>query len=531
MPGYLIDLTIVFLYLVGILAFGLWMGRRTRSDREGYFLGGRRFGWLLIGASLFAANISSVQFVGQSGLAYQIGISAANPQIIGGIMLGVSAVFFIPVYLRTRIFTIPTFLEQRFNRKCKIVYSLTAITMGLFGIPVMLYAGCLVVIQLAGLDERYLLPCAAVMGLAVGLYAIVGGLTSIVYTELVHAVVLLLGGVLVLSFGLIRAGAGVFSGGVPNEHLRMIQPFDHPEMPITGVVTGLAFASLFWATTNQDILQRVLGARDLRHAQLGMLLGAFLKIIAIFVLVFPGLIASQVVPGINPDRAFPALVQTLLPVGLSGVVLAGLMAALMSSMDASLISVSTLFTIDVYPLVDRQVNERRALIVGRLVAGIVLAWAILLTPLIPRLGLIYPLIMKAGAYLLASVGVCYVLGRFSRRVNAFGALTTLVVGLVTGVLLVAITSVPVLKRFSPGWLLTTNFFHVSGGLVVLYSLVLMLASRLRPAPSEEELAFLRPPSTASAEMENVAHPPAILRRFGFWAAVYAACVAGVYLLF
>ncbi|WP_221031324.1 SLC5 family protein [Actomonas aquatica] len=528
------DLLIVIAYLAGVLVFGIWIGRRQQQSREGFFLGGRQFGWWLIGTSLFAANISSVQFVGQSGLTYQIGIAAANPQLIGGFMLGISAIFFIPVYLRTGIFTIPGFLEQRFDRRCKLIYCLTMVAMGLVTIPVMLYAGCLVVVQIFGVDETYLLPCAIVLGLTVGVYAIVGGLSSVVYTEMIHSLVLILGAALVLVLGLNRVGGlDVLMNSIPTEHFSLIQPMDHAQMPFTGVLTGLAFSSIFWASSNQELLQRTLGARDVRNAQLGMLLGAFLKILAIFILVFPGLIALHLVPGINPDRAYPALVQTLLPVGLSGVVMAGFLAALMSSLDSGLISLSSVFTIEIYPLLDRKVSERKALLVGRIAAGVVLVWGVIAAPWIEHLGLIYPLILKTGAYLFSSVGVCYLVGRFSRRVNATGALVTLTVGLLAGVLLVPLTSVPELQALAPAWLLETNFLHVGAGLVLVYAVCLYGFSALRPAPAASQLAFMTP-ETAGAGAGGpggATESVGLLRSFRFWFVIYILCFLGVYLLF
>ena len=265
-----VDIGIVVLYLVGVLVFGIWIGRREKADRKGFFLGGRNFSWLLIGTSLFATNISSVQFVGQSGLAYKIGIAAANPQLAGVICLALSAVFFIPIYLRTRIFTIPGFLESRYGRQAKLIYAVTLVFFGLCLSSIILCSGSLVALQLFGLGNEMIFYCALALGLATGIYAVTGGLSSVVYTDLVQSIVLLVGGVLVLFLGL--AAVGGLSGlveTVPPQHLQMMLPPDHEVMPFTAVLSGLLLISVFWATSNQDLLQRTLGAKDLRNAQLG----------------------------------------------------------------------------------------------------------------------------------------------------------------------------------------------------------------------------------------------------------------------
>ena len=174
-----IDIGIVIVYLIGVLSFGVWIGRREDPDRSGFFLGGKNFTWPLIGMSLFATHISSIQFVGQSGLAYSIGMAAASPQLTGVICIAISAMFFIPVYLRTRIFTIPGFLEHRYNKTAKQIYAVIVICFGLCLTSIVLYSGSLVALTLFGLENDKLFYCALFLGLASGLYAITGGLSNI----------------------------------------------------------------------------------------------------------------------------------------------------------------------------------------------------------------------------------------------------------------------------------------------------------------------------------------------------------------
>lgn len=525
-----IDIGIVIVYLIGVLAFGVWIGRRENPDRAGFFLGGKNFTWPLIGMSLFATHISSIQFVGQPGLAYSIGMAAASPQLTGVICIAISAMFFIPVYLRTRIFTIPGFLEHRYNKTAKQIYAVIVICFGLCLTSIVLYSGSLVALTLFGLDNDKLFYCALLLGLASGLYAITGGLSAVVYTDVIQSIVLLAGGVLVLFLGLNAAGGvNELVNTVPEQHLEILLPADHAVMPFTAVFSGLLLMSLFWAASDQDLLQRTLGAKDLRNAQLGMLLGGFLKIVAVFVLVFPGILALKLVPGVNPDQAYPTLIQTVLPIGVSGIVLAGLLAAIMSTLDSSIMSLSSIFTIDIYPRFTRKHDEQRALKVGRIVAVTILIWAIVTAPLLQHLGLIYLLLQKVINYLLPAVGVCYVIGRFNKRVNGFGAVVTMSLGFVIGISFLLMTTVPALKAVSPKIIVDANFFHVSFFLILAYAAILLISSRFRPAPAAEDLQFMQP--TEQELIEKRSKSGRLFGSFRFWVALYILAFVAVFILF
>lgn len=525
-----IDIGIVIVYLIGVLAFGVWIGRRENPDRSGFFLGGKSFTWPLIGMSLFATHISSIQFVGQSGLAYSIGMAAASPQLTGVICIAISAIFFIPVYLRTKIFTIPGFLEHRYNKTAKQIYAVIVICFGLCLTSIVLYSGSLVALTLFGLENDKLFYCALFLGLASGLYAITGGLSAVVYTDVVQTIVLLVGGVLVLFLGLNAAGGlNELISATPEQHLEIVLPADHPVMPFTAVFSGLLLMSLFWAASDQDLLQRTLGAKDTRNAQLGMLLGGFLKIVAVFVLVFPGILALKLVPGVNPDQSYPMLIQAVLPVGVSGIVLAGLLAAIMSTLDSSIMSLSSIFTIDIYPKFAGRPDEQRALRIGRIAAVTILVWAIVTAPLLQHLGLIYLLLQKVINYMLPAVGVCYVIGRFSKRVNGFGAVFTMSMGFVIGISFLLMTTVPALREVSPDIIVNANFFHVSFFLILIYTAILLISSRLRPAPAAADLEFMQP--TEQELIEQRLQARGLFGSFRFWVALYVLALIAVFVLF
>ncbi len=343
---------------------------------------------------------------------------------------------------------------------------------------------------------------------------------------------LLVGGTLVVLLGL--SAAGGLSGlleTVPPGHLDMMLPADHEVMPFTAVISGLLLISLFWATSNRDLLQRTLGARDLRNAQLGMLLGGFLKIVAVFVLVFPGLLAYKLVPGIDPDRAYPALIQQVLPVGVSGIVLAGFLAAVMSTLDSSIMSLSSVFANDIHPVLRPRDGQERALRVGRLVALTVLVWAICTAALVQHLGLIYLVLQKVLSYLLPAGGVCYIVGRFSRRVNGFGAVITMGAGFVVGMFLLLFTTLPALAPWCPDLILEANFYHVTFFLVLGYTATLLVAGRFRDAPDARDLAFLTATEEEKSAYRAAATRAGLFGSFRFWVRVYVCAFVGVFLLF
>ena len=522
-----IDLTVVSLYILGIVGFGLWVTKRQQKTSESYFLGNRQFTWPFVGMSLFATGISSMQFVGQAGLAYKIGIAASNPQLLGALMLGFSAIFFVPMFVQSKILTIPELLEVRYNRACKLIFSFTLVTLGVLGAPFGFYAGGLAVLELFKIDASYLWICCAVMGVAVAAYAVTGGLASMMIIDFVQGAILLLGGTIVLITGLIHLGKpGAELAPVPSTHYDLILPATNAEMPWTGVFSGLLIASLFFATTNAGLMQRVLAARDVYHARTGTVMAAMLKVVAVFVIVFPGIIAARLFPGINPDAAFPTMVNNLLPAGLSGLVLAGMIAALLSTADAGVNNLSSLITLNLYPFFAPRSSQANRLLVGRVSSILILVWSVAAAPFVASFGLIFPLTLKISAYLLGPVGVCYFFGRFSRRVNRQGAIAVLLLGYVIGLYLVLGTTFATLKPFVPDFVLRTNFYHVSAGLVACYSVILFAVSLFTAPPPAEQIAAVK---LTWATAPGARRP--FFQTFEFWCGLLFVAIAACYLIF
>ncbi len=525
----LVDIIVVISYLVGVTAIGIWVGKRQGKSREGFFLGGRRFSWMLIGFSLFATNISSTQFLGQSGAAYQNGMAVANMQLIGGLALGLSAMIIIPLYLRSQIYTLPQFLKLRYGDGAKLVLGVIYVTQSFLSSPIPLYLGGLMILSVFDIPDTYLWIICLCMGGTVAIYSLVGGLTSVVVTDLVQGVILIGGGTLVAIIGAYNVfvvGDGLRPDLVET-HVELIKPADDPRWPWPILVTGVFVHVMFWSTSNSGLLQRVLGAKDTYNAQCGMLLSSFLKILAVFVIVLPGVFAADLFPGIQADKSYAHMVDNMLPIGISGLVMASVIAAIMSSSDSGVMAVSSIVANDIYPSFHKGTTEKQSLLVGRIAAGCVLGFSMIAAPFIGSLQeLVFPIILKISGFMLTPVGVCFVFGRFNRRINQTGAMTTMLVGFAIGVSYLISTTIPAFKIYLPDWFLGIAFYYIIFGLSVFYTVLLFTVSYLTQPPGEKELEVL---SLIKDQSESVDRP--LYQKYGFWFLVYLICFALTYWVF
>src|SRR5690348_6817410 len=347
-----VDIIIIAVYFVIIFAIGLYFARKERTSTE-YFLAGRHVGWFAIGASLFVSNISTEHFIGLAGSGATSGLAVGHFEWLACLILLVLGWVFVPFYLRSNVFTMPEFLERRFNRQCSVYLASVSILAYIFTkISVHLYAAAVVLERVVGWSP---LTAAVILVVATGIYTIAGGLAAVIYTDLVQTLILIVGAVILTLIGLHRVGG--FAGlraGVPASYFHMIKPVNDPDFPWTGIFFGAPILGIWYWCTDQVIVQRVLSAKDEGHARAGTIFAGFLKILPVFILVLPGLIAfalyrdafvvrdGQVT---NGDIAYPMLVINLLPAGLVGVMIAALMAALMGAMSSVFNSASTLVTL------------------------------------------------------------------------------------------------------------------------------------------------------------------------------------------
>jgi SSS family solute:Na+ symporter len=483
-----LDLIVIAIYFIVVLGIGLWIARKTTTG-EDLFLGGRTFGWGIIGLSLFASNISSTTLIGLSGAAYSTGIVDSVYEWLSGIPLIVAAAIFIPLYLKSRITTIPEFLELRFDRRSRLFFSgITIFTSIVVDTAGGLYAGSLV-LQLF-FPDLILWQTCFVLAVIAGLYTAFGGLKAVVYTDAIQAIVLIVGcSVLTyMMFEKMDFDWGAVMASAPEGHFSVVRDLDHPTLPWTGLLLGVPFLGFWYWTTNQYIVQRVLGAKDIKNARGGVMLAGFLKIIPLFIMVIPGAMAISLLPGLeNGDQVLPTAILTILPVGMVGLVLAGLIAAIMSSVDSTLNSASTLVVKDFIDSSGQQgrgagrLTEKQIVNYGRITTVVLMLVAAIWAPMIQNFTGIWTYLQQMFSIIVPPVVVVFLVGVFYKRGNGDGAFWTLLAGTALGVVLF------LLGQFD---LWPFHFTTNVGMMVGICTLIFIGVSRGTDEPVYEEIADL-----------------------------------------
>jgi SSS family solute:Na+ symporter len=496
-----IDWALIGAYFVVVTGIGLHFVRRAK-DATSYFLAGRHAGWIAIGGALFAANISSEHFVGLAGDGYTSGLAVAQFELFAAVACLALGWVFIPFYIRAGVFTMPEFLERRYNPACRRYLTvISLVSYVLTKISVTLYAGSLFLNMLFGWD---LYTSSLIMVVATGLYTVAGGLAAVIYTELIQAFVLVAGAAMLTWIGLDRAGGlSAVIDAIPKDHWSMLKPIDHPAYPWPGMIFGLPILGIWYWCTDQYIVQRALGARNVDHARGGALLAGFLKLLPMFLLVLPGMIALKLFPDVangESNRVYPML-TTLLPAGVKGLVIAGLFAAMMSSLAACFNSCGTLFTMDLYKPRRPQATERELVFVGRAVTVVMVAIGIAYVPMMEHLGGsdLYQYLQKIQAYISPPIAAVFLLGVFFKRLNGRGALASLYAGFVLGVARLTLE----FGSNAAGWrlgpiapLVEMNFLHFAICLFAVCVGVLVAVSLATPAAPAAQLAGLTFATTA-----------------------------------
>lgn len=505
----LLDWIVVAGYFLLTIGVAVWASRRERGAGEtaaGYFLAGRNVGWFVVGASLFASNIGSEHLVGLAGTGAASGVAVAQFEIIAALCLLTLGWLFVPFYLRSGVYTMPEFLERRYSPGARWYLAIVSIiAYVLTKISVTIAAGGIVFESLMGIDFW---TGALVVVVATGAYTVIGGLLAVLYTDLMQMFVFVAGAIAVTTIGLSALGGwGEMARAVGPEFLTMWKPVSDPAFPWTGILFGAPILGVWYWCTDQFIVQRVLSARDRTEARRGTLFAGLLKLLPLFLFVIPGVIAAALVKRgqmtlDRPDQALPTLVATLLPTGLRGVVVAGLLAALMSSLSSVFNSCSTLITLDVYKKLRPDAPERRLVWVGRVSTGLLVVLGLLWIPLMRLIsGQLYQYLQSVQAYISPPIAAVFLIGVLWRRVNARGAMAALVVGFVLGMArLVAELN----KGSLGGWALAyadINFLHFAVLLFAICSAVLVLASLTAPPPPAAQIAGLTFATTPEAAAE------------------------------
>lgn len=525
----IVDLAIVIAYLVAITVYGIVVGRKSARTQEGYFLGGRNFGWMAIGFSLYATNISTTQFMSTSGLAQKIGLASINNDLIGAFLLAVSAVLFIPLYVRSGLCTMTEFLERRYGREAKLIYSVTYLLQSALTMPMGIYIGAIAVLGLFNLSNDHLVLACLLIGGSVGLYSVLGGLTAVVKTDVVQAILMTCAGLLITGIAIVKAGGwSALHAAAGPERFELLQPHGS-QMPWTAL-PGVAIASTFFAFCNVGMLQRVLGARDVRHAQCGMLFAAFLKLLCIPLFALPGIAAIQLFPDAGGDQTYALMVRDFLPVGLSGLVLAGLLSAMLSSADSSVCAISSVVAYDIHPLIRPNAPVEAQLRFGKWTAAGIILFGVALAPLCAGIENVYLFTLRMFAFMFQPIGVCFLFGRFVRRVNNAGAVVTMIAGLVLGFAYVLCSSLPPLQWLVPDWIGSLHFYELLPFFWLVLVAILFGVSLATPPPPLEKLAVLElaheHPQAGTSRV-----PLPFWRTFGFWLTVFLVMLGGAYAVF
>ncbi|KAF1693595.1 sodium/sugar symporter [Pseudoxanthomonas koreensis] len=429
-----LDVVIVLVYLAGIFALAQWVSREKAGHQKSttdYFLASRSLPWWAIGASLIAANISAEQIIGMSGSGYALGLAIASYEWMAAATLLIVGKFFLPIFLRNRIYTMPQFLEERYGTRIRTLMAVFWLGLYVFvNLTSILWLGSIAVTQVTGMDQMLALALLGLFALAYQLY---GGLKAVALTDIVQVTLLVMGGLLVTGITLGHIGDGSVLGGFSKlwaehpGHFEMILSKDNPfykDLPgISVLIGGMWIMNISYWGFNQYIIQRALAAKDIREAQKGVVFAAFLKLLMPLVVVVPGIAAVVLAPDLaKPDQAYPTM-MALLPGGILGLVFAALVAAIVASLASKINSVATIFTLDFYAKKRPDAGQGHLVRVGRIAAVVSVLLAILTArPLLGSFDQAFQYIQEYTGFFTPGIVVIFVLGLFWKRANEAGAL-------------------------------------------------------------------------------------------------------------
>ncbi len=478
-----LDFILFAVYLVLNIALGLWVARRKTVGTRDYFLAGDGLPWYTIGGSIVAANISTEHFIGMIGVAYAVGFVVAQWEWGNWFTFSALIWIFLPYYIRGGLYTMPEFLERRYNPTCRYLFAVCSLVLWIVAqMAVVMLAGGKAMKGMFGFDETLTILCLAVLA---GSYTIYGGLVSVAWTDFLQFVVMMMGGLVVTVIGLDKVGGLHNLMATAPEKFKIIYPITDKDYPWFGVWSLFISIGIWYNCTNQFIVQRCLGARSEWDARMGVVFAGFMKILLPLLVVVPGIIAFKLYPGLaDKDQAFPTLVRELVPVGLSGIVMAGLASGMLSHISSVLNSCSTVFTMDLYkPFFGRGKADEHMVTVGRLSAFLILAIATLLAIWFSHRQLgVFVLIQNVGAWVAAPIAAVFLLGVLWKRTTAWAA---------TFVLLFAFPYTALVEYYlfkHVSWLMPFDNWLNRTFLVWATSMVLLVVlSLITPAPDPEKI--------------------------------------------
>jgi len=446
-----IDWIVLGLFCLALVGIIIWVVRQKSETSTDYFLAGRDATWLAIGASIFASNIGSEHLVGLAGAGASSGMAMAHWEMHGWLIL-ILGWFFVPFYARSGVFTMPEFLEKRYNKGSRSVLSIISLVSYVFTkVAVTVYAGGVVFKEVFGIESMFGIDFfwISAVGLVVltGIYTTLGGMKAVLWTSVLQTPILLVGSLAVLVIGLIKLGGWSemmeICRAVPvnadgDTMVNLMRSANDPEYPWTGVILGSAIIGFWYWCTDQFIVQRVLSGRNQQEARRGAILGAALKLSPVFIFLIPGMIAYSLnakgmITLTDSDAAFSVLVKELLPLGFKGLVVGGILAALMSSLASLFNSSATLFTVDFYQKFKPAAPEKELVKVGRIATVVVVVLGILWIPVMRGLGkVLYAYLQDVQSLLAPGIAAVFLLGIASRKTTPMAGLIGLISGFVLG---------------------------------------------------------------------------------------------------
>jgi solute:Na+ symporter, SSS family len=510
-----LDWIIIALYF-GVIGYVAWWYGRHQKDKEDYFLAGRNAGWVVIGASIFTSNIGSEHIVGLAGQGASTGMAMAHWELHAWVLIMLAGLF-VPFYYKSGVETIPEFLEKRFGSRARWILSVVSLVAYVFTkVSVTVYAGAIVFQALLpdtfGSPEKAFWVGAFATVIITGIYTVFGGMRAIMSTATPQAVIILVGSALITTIGLNRLGGWgelVAMAKSNADQFALWRPLSDPGFPWLGVLIASPIVGIWYWCTDQYIVQRALSAKDLATARRGALFGGLLKVWPVLIFLIPGMIGwalhqkgiitlppkiigGVIVSEIDGDRVFPTLVMALLPTGVRGLIVACLLAALMSSLASLFNSSASLFTNDIYQKLRPGQSERHLLTVGRIATTVVVFLGMIWIPVMARIsgGGLYQYLQSVQGYLAPPITAVFLIGLFWPRMNSAGAVWGLVGGFVLGMAKLTVQTFYGKGKVETPVLLAQigdfNFLYATGLLFLASAVIIVLATLSTPPPSREQ---------------------------------------------
>ena len=515
------DILIIFLYFIFIVYLGIKYSKS--KDEKSYFLAGRGMAWPVIGFSLFAASISSSTLIGQAWDAYSTGIAVFNYNLISVLVMIFFAWFILPFYIKSKIFTIPEFLEKRFNVASRYYFSAITIIVNIFlDAAGSLYAAAMVMKLV--FPEASILTLSIIFAIVVAAYTIPGGLSAAIRVDLMQGIFLLVGSVVLTFYATYNGGAEYVKELLTEGDvlMKLVRPNNDSSVPWLGMIVGIPILGLFFWGNNQQLVQRVLTAKSVDEGRKGVLLVGFLTMLTLFLIIIPGVMAIKFFPDLpKPDMVYPNLIMELLPNVLIGFMIAAMVAALTSSLSGLLNSVATLFTMDFYNKIKPESTSKQKVRVGKTASITVLIIAVMWAPQIGKqFGTLLKYYQEMLSIMAPPIVAAFILGIFWKRTNATGAFSGLIAGILLGIANIIFTVNNGHSIFGDiHFLLTVPYYFVWSMLVMV---VVSLATKKPPLEKTENLTF----SLEEFKRETIyLKQQAVYKSYRFWSYLLIAfCV-------